>query len=255
MGFSKPEMLDIVRRQLAIDLNCDPEDFLRDGVVFCEAALNEGHRLFDRQSPYLEIATMGRSVVISGDADILKKVKPLLENKAREDILAAPFLYGHSLYYLPDGDRMTKLPCPDGLAFHIEAGREIHRLYEFPGFQNAIQYDPEHPRPDVLVTYATHGKKIVGMAGASADSQTMWQIGIDVFPQYRNMGLAACLVSNLAVMIMERGIVPYYGTASSNIPSQSVAHRSGFAPAWMCSYKNSFDGKSPYQDKLRVELE
>ncbi len=254
MGFGKPEMLAIVRRQLAVDMNCGAEDFLREGIVFCEAGLNEGRRMLDRQSPYFEIATMGKGVVVSAAADILKKVKPLLENKAREDVLAAPFLYGHSLYYIPDSDRITKLPCPDGLTFRVAEGNEIHQLYELVGFPNAIQYDKARPRPDVLVTYAMQGSQIVGMAGASADSQTMWQIGIDVFPQYRNKGLAACLVSNLAVMIMERGIVPYYGTASSNIPSQSVAHRSGFAPAWMCSYKNILDGNSPYQDSVQIEL-
>lgn len=107
-------------------------------------------------------------------------------------------------------------------------------------------YDKNHPRPDILAMYAMKQNKIVGMAGASIDSKTMWQIGIDVLPPYRNAGLASCLVSNLAVMIMEQGIVPYYGTASSNIPSQAVAHRSGFMPTWMCTYKNIFDGKSPY---------
>jgi len=38
----------------------------------------------------------------------------------------------------------------------------------------------------------------------------MWQIGIDVLEDYRNKGIAKSLVSNLAIMIMERGIVPYY---------------------------------------------
>jgi hypothetical protein len=50
---------------------------------------------------------------------------------------------------------------------------------------------------------------------------------------------------------MECGAVPYYGTASSNIPSQSVAFRSGFMPAWMCNYKNVFDGSSPFDSSIR----
>lgn len=78
----------------------------------------------------------------------------------------------------------------------------------------------------------------------------MWQIGIDVLEDYRNKGIAKSLVSNLAIMIMERGIVPYYGMESSNIPSQAVANSSGFVPAWMCTYKNIFDGKSPYHNKV-----
>lgn len=254
MEFSKSKILEIVRQQLAVDMNCNVEDFFEDGIVFCEAKMNEGRRLFDRQTPYLEIATMGKSIIVSADVHILKKVKPLFENKVREDIFVAPFLFGHSLYFIPDCKKIKKLPCPDGLTFHIKEGREIYELYNVKGFENAIQYDVNHIRPDVLVTYAMEGDKIVGMAGASADSKTMWQIGIDVLTSFRNKGIATCLVSNLAVMIMERGIVPYYGTASSNIPSQSVAYRSGFIPAWMCSYKNIFDGKAPYENDIKIEF-
>lgn len=252
MNFSKSKILEIVRQQLAIDMNCRAQDFLEDSVVFCKAKINEGCRPFDRQTPYLEAATMGKGIVISADAYILEKVKPLFRNKTREDIFVAPFLFGHSLYFIPDCNVIRKLPCPAGLTFHVREGKEIHELYNLKGFENAIQYDINHPRPDVLVTYAMKGEEIVGMAGASADCKTMWQIGIDVSTQYRNKGIAACLVSNLAVMIMELGIVPYYGTASSNIPSQSVAYRSGFIPSWMCSYKNIFDGKSPYENNIKI---
>lgn len=247
-------MLEIVAKQLSLDMNCEIQDFLNDGIVFCESKLNEGRRMFDRQSPFLEIATMGKGIVVSGDRDILVKVKPLLETKSREDIFAAPFLMGHSLYYIPDCKRMKTLPCPKGFTFHIKEGKEIHELYKIAGFKNAILYDITHPTPDMLVIYAMIDDKIVGMAGASADSGSMWQIGIDVLPDFRNKGLATSLVSNLAILIMERGIVPYYGTASSNIASQSVAYRSGFTPTWMCTYKNILDRSSPYEDKIEVNI-
>jgi hypothetical protein len=247
-------MLEIVRKQLAIDMNCSIQDFIKEGIVFCKARLNEGRRMFDRQSPFLEIATMGKSTVVSADSDILTKVKPLLKTKLREDIFAAPFLFGHSLYYIPDCNRIKKLPCPDDFTFYIKEDKEIHELYKISGFENAIQYDINHLRPDAIVIYAMQDNKIVAMAGASIDSSVMWQIGIDVLPQFRNKGLAASLVSNLAIMIMERGIVPYYGTASSNIASQSVAYRSGFSPAWMCSYKNIFDGTAPYEGDIKINF-
>ncbi|HHV29826.1 GNAT family N-acetyltransferase [Acetivibrio mesophilus] len=252
MEFNKSKILEIVRRQLAIDMNCNPEDFINEGIVFCEAKLNQGRRMFDRQSPFLEIATMGKSIVVSGDSEILAKVKPLLENKTREDIFVAPFIFGHTIYYVPDYSRLKKLPMPSGFSYHIKEGNETHDLYEIPGFENAIQYDKSHPRPDVIAVYAMYDDEIVAMAGASADCNLMWQIGIDVLPRFRNRGLATSLVSNLAIMIMERGILPYYGTASSNISSQSVAYRSGFIPTWMCSYKNIFDGKAPYDNDIKI---
>lgn len=239
MDFNKTKMLEIVRQQLAIDMNCSVQDFLEEGIVFCEAKMNEGRRPFDRQTPYLEIVTMGKGIVVTADLHILEKVKPILENRSRDDIFSAPFVYGHSLYYIPDCKVIRKLSNIEGITFHVREGKEIHELYNVTGFANAIMYDVNHPRPDVLVTYAMQGGRIIGMAGASADSKTMWQIGIDVLSEFRNKGIATCLVNNLTLMIMEREIVPYYGTASSNVLSQAVAHQSGLIPAWMCSYKNT----------------
>ena len=166
-------------------------------------------------------------------------------------MFAAPFLYGHSLYYIPDPTRIEWLACPTGFQCSSKEGKEIHELYLTAGFENAIQYDQNHPRPDVIALCATYGGEIAAVAGASQDCALMWQIGIDVLPKYRYRGLAAFLVSNLTLTILERGIVPYYGTASSNIPSQAVAHRAGLMPAWMCSYHNILDGSSPFaQDAL-----
>lgn len=104
------KMLKIVRHQLAIDMNCNEQDFLNDGIMFCQGRLNEGRKMFERQKPYLEIATMGRGIVVSADADILPKVKTVIENKSRDDLFFAPFLYGHSLYYIPDCKTIKKLP-------------------------------------------------------------------------------------------------------------------------------------------------
>lgn len=75
--------------------------------------------------------------------------------------------------------------------------------------------------------------KILGMAGASADSPIMWQIGINVMPEAEGLGIAKMLVKLLKNEIIRRGILPFYGTAISHLASQSVALGSGFHPAWI----------------------
>jgi hypothetical protein len=50
----------------------------------------------------------------------VKRINPFLENKTREDIFVAPFVFGHSLYYIPDCNKIKKLPWPDGFEFHIK---------------------------------------------------------------------------------------------------------------------------------------
>ena len=75
--------------------------------------------------------------------------------------------------------------------------------------------------------------EIAGMAGASADSPTFWQIGINVNKEYEGRHIASGLVSILKHDIMQKGIVPYYGTSFSNLASQHVAVRAGFEAAWV----------------------
>jgi len=186
--------------------------------------------------------SMGKPIIVSASLDVLNIVKPLLDGKDRDEAFSMPFVYGHSLYYLPDLARIKPIVSPDGFVYEMVEQRDIPALYQFEGFHNAVQYDVNHPRPDVLATLAKKDGHIIGMAGASNDCAMMWQVGMDVLPEYRNFGLAAYLVSWLTFEILKRGYVPYYGTASSNIASQRVAHRVGYYPAWVCAYKGKFDG-------------
>lgn len=80
---------------------------------------------------------------------------------------------------------------------------------------------------------AYDGGKLIGLAACSADCDSMWQIGIDVLPEYRQQGIASALTSSLAIEILERGKVPFYCAAWSNIKSVRNAIKSGFRPVWV----------------------
>ena len=73
----------------------------------------------------------------------------------------------------------------------------------------------------------------MGMAGCSADTLLLWQIGIDVLPEYRGRGIATTLVTLLRDEVFRRGAIPYYGTSLSNLGSWKTALASGFVPAWV----------------------
>lgn len=241
---TQQEILKIVQLQLATDLNCTPDNLggEKDSFVFTTAKENPGRRPFPRSEQHFEMLSMGKSIVVTATSDILNIVKPMLDGKSRDEAFSMPFVYGHSLYYLPDLEHIKPLSSPDGFDYEMVERNDIPALYQFKGFHNAVQYDINHPRPDVLVTLAKSDGRIVGMAGASDDCAKMWQVGMDVLPEYRSHGLAAYLVNWLMLEILNRGYVPYYGTASSNIASQRVAHRAGYYPAWVCAYKGIFDG-------------
>ncbi|WP_276311538.1 GNAT family N-acetyltransferase [Paenibacillus montanisoli] len=83
---------------------------------------------------------------------------------------------------------------------------------------------------------------MVGVAGASKTCAKLWQIGIEVLPEYRNLGLASYLVNRLTMEILERGEIPSYDVIASNIASQRVAHRLGYFPAWVSDWRCNFEG-------------
>lgn len=99
-----------------------------------------------------------------------------------------------------------------------------------PQWSNALCQDRSHL--DVLAVGAYDGDRLIGLAGCSADCEDMWQIGVDILPEYRRQGVASAITSRLALEILERGKVPFYCAAWCNIRSVKNAVRCGFYPAW-----------------------
>ena len=56
-----------LKRQLAIDFNCAPDDFERSENVLTVSALNEGRRMYSDEKAFFMMATMGTSAVITAD--------------------------------------------------------------------------------------------------------------------------------------------------------------------------------------------
>ena len=131
-------------------------------------------------------------------------------------------------YFLPNVNVLKPQPCK----FQVRVlGQEDFAELYLPEWSNALC--EERKELDVLGVGAYDNGKLVGLAGCSADCENMWQIGIDVLPEYRRAGIAASLTSRLAWETLERGKVPFYCCAWSNVRSAGNAVASGFRPAWV----------------------
>ena len=95
-------MMNIVYNQLAVDYNCNPDDFCKDGVIFTVAEKQNGRREMPFIVPRLEIITMGRSTVVNSSKNIMPYVKRKFKGKSAYDILTSKIVYGVNPYYLPD---------------------------------------------------------------------------------------------------------------------------------------------------------
>lgn len=121
---------------------------------------------------------------------------------------------------------------------------EILQFKEKNYFGSAICFSPTQPDMLAVAAWKEDADRILqnacvnlqdamaGMAGVSADGEYLWQIGINVIPEYSKRGLAVSLVSMLREEILNRGKIPFYGTSESHTISQTVGLKAGFAPAW-----------------------
>lgn len=244
MIMTQEEMLILVQSQLAIDLNCSVDDLNaeKDSITFVEAKENPGRRPFPRKARFFEMVSMGKSIVVSATPERLSIAKTQMQGKDRDTVFSLPFIRGLYLHFLPDVKRIKPMAPPSYFSFEPIKREEVVSLLGVTRFHEAIIYDRDLPWQTDLAVLAKKDGDIVGVAGASKTCAKLWQIGIEVLPEYRNMGLASYLVNRLTFEILERGEIPSYDVIASNLASQRVAYRLGYFPAWVSDWRCSFEG-------------
>jgi GNAT superfamily N-acetyltransferase len=146
-------------------------------------------------------------------------------------------MFGPELRYICTQDTFHPYPLGGEIEANLIREVSIKQLYENNLFPHALgrQHDPQRPR--LLACSAEHDGVIVGLAAASADSDSMWQVGIDVLPDYRSRGIGKALVSQLTEALFDLKKLPYYLTTGMvNISSRRIAVSLGYRPAWVELY-------------------
>lgn len=236
------QILAVALAQSATDMNCKPEDFLRSDNVVTLSKPNIAARKYLPQPFDCELVSYGNNIVCSANAEI----KPIAEQYLlksdsprrldAEQLL--PFndalcavghqLYGMSVFFLPDIGKMKAYKCI--YPTKTLRPRSFSSLYT-PQWGNALC--EKRKELDILGVGAYDNGKLIGLAACSMDCEDMWQIGIDILPEYRMRGVASALVSKLAAKILRQGKIPFYCASSSNVKSLKTAVRCGFTPAWI----------------------
>ena len=231
--------------QLALDYGCTPEEVASKENIFVERKLLEGRRRFKTDDCHLKAACVNGKLIVSARRDTLDYMKEsygdansawFFEFKKLDRINREIERFGITIaevhpFYLPE------IPCAEPEKRFETVWYNKEELLCFKGdkrFDEALAFIPE--APDMFAVTAVENGEILGMAGASADSATMWQIGINVTDKGKGRGIGSYLVA-LARRETERlGAVPYYGTSQSHIKSQRVAANTGFVAAWSEKY-------------------
>ena len=236
------EIMKIAMAQSAVDLGAMPEDFEREENVIVTSRVSAGARRYLTLPFSCQLASYGSNVVASVSPEFYDitaayigkyEVAHLFETPNLHVLNEALEVHGQRIcfmaeYFLPDLTALKAQECPYTL--RILTASDFADLYR-PEWSNALC--EKRRELDVLGVGAYDGDRLVGLAGCSADCDSMWQIGVDVLPDYRKQGIASAVTSRLAIEILARGKVPFYCAAWSNIRSVRNAIRSGFRPAWV----------------------
>ena len=242
---TQSEILEIALKQSAADCSCSPADFSRTENVVTEALPNASARRDRPNPPLCRLVSFGTNVVAACRKDLIPAVTAYVNSlSACYRCFETPYIYELNTALEKAGARMSKMHSaflPDIDAVFSADLRIPYRMRELhpadftdlyvPAWGNALCEDRREL--DMLGVGAYDGGRLIGLAGCSADGDEMWQIGIDVLPEYRRQGIAAALTNQLARAVFEHDKVPFYGAAWSNVRSIRNGLKSGFRPAWV----------------------
>ncbi len=236
------DMLKIALSQSAVDCACGPDDFLKPRNIITISKKNPLARKYLPLPFACDLVSYGNNIVASTSEELSGTVARYLGScsvaHAFEtpsirslDALLEPFGLGVCFmaeYFLPDLNALRELPCP--YEMRLLAGDELSGLYT-DSWSNALC--KERSELDILAVGAFDGARLAGLAGCSADCESMYQIGVDVLPEYRRRGIASALTSRLALEILSLGKAPFYCAAWCNLKSVRNAIKCGFRPSWV----------------------
>lgn len=220
MTLNKAESILAVKDILSKDMNTDPRVFDCEKVTVNLAEIREGRRWFDLKPKHFQVMLMGNGPVLSVDKIHLDWVSKNLSTMTRDEFLSlktlskvemylqshGQTLYGPDLKFVCDLESFQ--PFMEEDEYDYEMIKDVVSLYEHPGFNNAISYQVNKKRKDVLAVICKDRGVIIGMAGASKDCEAMYQIGIDVKEDYRNKKIGRKLVSMLTEALFKEKIIP-----------------------------------------------
>lgn len=239
---NKEEIINKIKNYLSIKFNCDRNNLDKKGLNIIK----------NTSSNKLKILLFYDFILVSTSENLYDLVKEKLYNKNVYEIFEFPLVYGQSIYYIPDLKRLTKQEELAEFEFKVYDGN-TSEIELSEGFENAITFDKNGKCISNIAYLAYHNGEIVGVAGADKINEDIWEVGIEVLPEYRKEGLATILSQNLTIKILEKGIVPIWCASSTNIGSQAVASRSNYIPLWVESFGDVYDENYVYKDFIKEQ--
>ena len=255
MSITRLYAAEVVAAALAAESCCEPSDFHVEGVrVFeltPERAANPLARRFRKLENSLTVMSLGAGIVVAATPELMPWASELfLDAKDADDAFSLRMLSeaskraedrslrlnGPYAYNVTSERDWVNRRAPDGYAIEV-GGAELLAGLEPSDWPNAVApRRAAERRREAVVAVAIQDGAVVGVATATTDSDTLWQIGIDIHSSHTARGLGAALTSRVARGVLDERRVPYYGSSINNIASRRTAQSAGFYPCWVSAF-------------------
>ncbi len=236
------QVWEIALRQSALEFGCELEDFRKTENVMTISRQVPGARAYLPLPFDCDMVSYGSNIVAQTSEELAGPVGEYLKRFDAAFCFETPHIYVldellapygkkacfMAAYFLPDVELIRELPC--GYELRVLHQEDFRDLY-LPQWGNALCEKRKHL--DCLGVGAYAGENLVGLAGCSRDCDSMYQIGVDVLPEFRRQGIAAAVTSRLALEMLKLGKVPFYCAAWCNLKSVKNAIKCGFRPGWV----------------------
>lgn len=248
MNQCKKSTINMVKEILNKDMNTTQFIQIENKIVLTEAKRQPGARQFEIKPFHFQIASMGDVTVISAVKAHFPWINEHLINLERDELFSVKtmalmenYLNGFRLtLYGPD----VKLICDQQhfiksnleLPYDFEVTYTPETLYDHKEFKNALTYQENGVRKDVMAVICKDQDQIIGIACVTKDSEELYQVGVDVIEAYRHQKIGKELVSRLTELVFEAGKIPYYNTSLSHLQSRNLAVSLGYYPTWIELY-------------------
>ncbi len=232
----KEKIINVIKKYLSEKFECNIADLDKKGLNIIK----------NKHDSKLKMLLFYDLILVSSSENMYDYVCEKLKDKNTYEVFEFPLVYGQSIFYIPNLNKITRQDEVSKYEFKLFDGN-TNEIDLSSGFENAITFEDGKCISNIAYCAYEDGK-VIGVAGADKVADDIWEVGIEVLPEYRKDGLATILTKNLTLKILEKGIVPIWTASISNIGSQAVATNSDYIPLWMETFGDIFEENYAFKD-------
>ncbi len=108
---NKNTTLKVIKSYIAVQYNISEKELDSSGIIYVNN---------DKTDNSIKIISWFDKLIIFVSHNLKEFIKLQLKDKNREEIFEFPYIYGQSIYFIPDFEKVEKLKEPDEFIFFLK---------------------------------------------------------------------------------------------------------------------------------------